>query len=438
LLGASGAVVPRSLHAETRTAAELTPEAVWEAIDAAKDGDTVELPAGTALWSKGWNTGHSAKMKAIIIQGAGIDKTIIGDDRPRPDAAPFVLLGVEGKPFRVTGITFDGTGFPNAGNWGGLMTISGTCKNFRIDHCKFKNADHMLEISGDTYGLIDHCYFDGEESHGGNVQPIVFSGPGAANYSKPLSLGTDQAAFFEDNEVYIAATAGASGKRSGNNPWIAPNDGARIVIRHNKIVNAELEIYRPGRNKQYGCQQCEIYDDQFSVVDGTSQIIMAIGAGVAIVFNNTATGASYWKPPAIALRNERAWRDLPGFPKADGKIPTDGNQIPAGQLGAGYPCFGQVGWATNVGGKFERTPCYAWNNTLNGKPLLMDVDFRAEANERATIKEGREFFNEKPPEGYYKPYLYPHPLQKEETWDALMKSAAAAGSGGSTAPQGKP
>jgi len=410
LVAASG-VRPVVARAETRTAAALTPEAVWEAIDAAQDGDTVQLPAGTAVWSKGWNSGHGAKMKAITIQGAGIDKTILHDGRNEPGGPPFMLLGVEGKPFRVTGITLDGTGYRNAGNWGGLMTLRGTCKNFRIDHCKFKNTDCMLGIQGDTYGLVDHCSFEATESHGGNVQPVSFSGPGAPNYRKPLTLGTDQAMYFEDNDVYIAKSAGASGRRSGNNPWIAPHGGSRIVIRHNKIVNAELEIYRPGLNKLYGSQTAEIYDNQFSVDDGTSQIIMCIGAGTAMVFNNTATGTSYWKPPAIMLRNERAWRDLPGFPKADGKQPDDGNQIPAGQLGAGYPCFGQVGWATNVDGIFKPTPCYAWNNTLNGMPLRMAVDHRVQANEATTIKEGREFFNEKPPAGYYKPYVYPHPLQ---------------------------
>ena len=137
------AYCPKAVRAETRTAAALTPEAVWEAIDAAKDGDTVQLPAGTAVWTKGWNTGHGAKMKAITIQGAGMDKTVICDrSQPATDCVPFELLGVEGKPFRVTGITFDGTGSHDAAARGAdSMSISGTCKNFRIDHCKFKNAN---------------------------------------------------------------------------------------------------------------------------------------------------------------------------------------------------------------------------------------------------------------------------------------------------------
>ena len=70
----------------------------------------------------------------------------------------------------------------------------------------------------------------------------------------------------------------------------------------------------------------------------------------------------------------------------------------------------------------------------------MEVDSRADANEAATIKEGREFFNEKPPEGNYKPYVYPHPLQADKAWDALMKSAAAGVASGDplTDPASKP
>jgi hypothetical protein len=402
-------------YAENRAAAELTPEAVWAAIDAAQDGDTVVLPPGTAVWTKGWNAGHLAKMKAITIRGAGIDKTIICDNRSERsgDNVPFKLDGVEGKPFRVTGITFDGTGYPNAGVYEGMMQINGDCKNFRVDHCKFKNSNRMMKINGDTYGLVDHCYFEATQYKGANAQTIWIDGPGIANYAKPLSLGTADAIYFEDNEVLFSPEVIDP---TGNNPWIVPYDGARVVIRHNTIVNSQLEIYRPGISQGlYGSQSAEIYDNAFLAVclrPYRPQGFIFIGAGVAIVFNNTVTGKTY-NCRQLELRNERAWRDLPGFPKADGTIPTDGNQIPAGELGAGYPCFGQVGWATNVGGMFKPTPCYAWNNTFNGQPLPMQVTRRAEANEAATIVEGRDFFNEKPPAEYYTPYVYPHPLQRE-------------------------
>ncbi|MCY2995970.1 MAG: hypothetical protein NTY19_50185 [Planctomycetota bacterium] len=229
LLVVADGLLPRTVRAETRTAAALTPEAVWEAINAAKDGDIVQLPEGTAVWKKGWNANHWAKMKAITIQGAGIDKTIIRTDTTTaPGDKSFVINGVEGKPFRITGITFDGTGFPTAGTWAGEVVISGNCKNFRVDHCKF--------------------------------------------------LG---------------------------------------------------------------------------ICDGTN--------------------------------------------------PIDGNEIPAGQRGAGHPAFGQPGRATDADGDgvFEPSPCYAWNNTLNGAQLNMVLRPWANpehaAKQAEHVKEGRDFFNEAPP-----------------------------------------
>ncbi|MFI5380510.1 MAG: hypothetical protein ACHRHE_14530 [Tepidisphaerales bacterium] len=279
----------------------------------------------------------------------------------------------------------------------------------------------MLMIGGggdhETYGLVDHCQFDGELSHGGCVQPVYYAGPGDPNYRKPLSLGTAQAMYFEDNEVNLKGTVA-----TGDNPFFVGINAARVVIRHNKIVNAEIEIYGPGQRK-YGCQSAEIYDNQFATVGGGRPGgPIFINAGVALVVNNTVTG---YDCRVIELTNHRAFMEMPPFGKADGKNPLDGNQIPAGQAGAGYPCLGQVGWATNIDGVFKPTPCYAWNNTRNGAKFLMAVTNR-NPNVLATIKEGREFFNEKPPEEHYKPYTYPHPLQGG--WEKLMKSAAGSAS----------
>jgi hypothetical protein len=418
---------PITVRAETRKAAALTPEAAWEAVNAARDGDTVELPAGTAVWKKGWSTGRWAKMKAITIQGAGIDKTIIRDGTSR-DAGdePFVIKGVEGKPFRITGITFDGTDLPDAGVWAGAIVIEGNCKNFRVDHCKFLNMDRMITISGDTYGLIDHCSFQVLKKNR-LAQTIYCMGPGKVSFTRPLILGTAQAVHFEDNEARFSPEVVDP---TGNNPWIVPYHGARVVIRHNKIINTQLEIYRV-RPGAYGCRSAEIYDNAFStegVKKGRPQGHIMISGGVVVAFNNTVTGTTY-NTRSIELSHDRAFQPIGEFGVCDGKNPLDGNRIPAGQKGAGYPALGQPGGATYVGGKgvLTPTPCYAWNNTFNGAKLNMTLRRwpkpEQTARQAEVVMEGRDFFNEKPPAKYYRPYVYPHPLQ--DGWEALMKSVAA-------------
>src|SRR5271155_3709150 len=85
----------RLAMAATHTAQDLTPDAVLAAIRAAQDGDTVQLPAGTSVWSKGWNTGVWLPMKSITVSGAGIDKTIIVDNTSTSAGdEPFFLKAV--------------------------------------------------------------------------------------------------------------------------------------------------------------------------------------------------------------------------------------------------------------------------------------------------------------------------------------------------------
>ena len=417
--------LPTTVRAEIRVAAALTPEAVWDAIDAAKDGDVVQLPAGTAVWKRGWNSGHWAKMKAITIQGAGIDETIIRTDTTTaPGDKAFVLNGVEGKPFRITGITFDGTGFANAGTWAGEVVINGNCKNFRVDHCKFLNMDHMMTITGDTFGLVDHCKFHALKKNR-LAQTIYCQGPGKVAFTRPLTLGTAQAVYFEDNEVRFSPEVVNT---DGNNPWIVPYSGARVVIRHNTIVNSQLEIYRV-RPGALGSQSAEIYDNTFSAEGlkmGRPQGFIFIAGGVALVFNNKVMGTTF-NTRTIQVSHERSFGPIGEFGICDGTNPIDGNQIPAGQKGAGYPAFGQPGRATDADGDgvFEPSPCFAWNNTLNGAKLNMVLrpwaNHEHEAKQAEHVKEGRDFFNEKPRPEYYRPYIYPHPLQKGA---ALLSSQA--------------
>ncbi len=127
------------------------------------------------------------------------------------------------------------------------------------------------------------------------------------------------------------------------------------------------------------------------------------------------------------------WNDLqhphdPGQPReivwpigefgiCDGTNPIDGNQVPAGQKGAGYPAFGQPGRATDADGDgvFEPSPCYAWNNTLNGAKLNMVLrpwaNPSTRRNRQSTSRKDGISSTRSPSPEYYKPYIYPHPLQ---------------------------
>ena len=162
---------------------------------------------------------------------------------------------MEGKPFRITGspsterVSQCRTVYP-------LMQINENCKNFRIDHCKFRTADQMIEINGVGDGLGTIARLTAMQSNGSNVQTIWIRGPGIApNYRKPLSLGTADAIYFEDNEVYKPVADGQT--RPATIPD-GPTNGARVVIRHNTLVNSQLEIYRPGVMKGFhGCQSAE-------------------------------------------------------------------------------------------------------------------------------------------------------------------------------------
>jgi hypothetical protein len=231
----------------------------------------------------------------------------------------------------------------------------------------------------------------------------------------------------EDNDVRLSPEVVNT---DGNNPWIVPYGGARVVIRHNTIVNSQLEIYRV-RPGALGCQSSEIYDNTFSAEGlkmGRPQGFIFIAGGAALVFNNTVMGTTY-NTRTIQVSHERSFGAFGEFGICDGTNRMDGNQIPAGPKGAGYPAFGQPGRATHADGDgvLEPAPCYAWNNALNGAKLNMALrpwaNHEHEAKQAEHVKEGRDFFNEKPRPEYYRPYIYPHPLQ--EGWGASGKSATA-------------
>ena len=64
--------------AATIQASNCSRDAVLSAVNSARDGDIVVIPAGNCTW----NSTVSISDKSITLQGAGIDRTVITDGIP--------------------------------------------------------------------------------------------------------------------------------------------------------------------------------------------------------------------------------------------------------------------------------------------------------------------------------------------------------------------
>jgi hypothetical protein len=363
-------------NARTVEAADCSQQKVQKAIDAAMDGDIVLVPAGSAVWTTSQENrpavviSAKGREKQITLQGAGIGKTVITDATGSQcfqvvlkTSETGIYRGVRDKAFRITGFTFKGTG-DNA-----LISTTGYTK-WRIDHCQFENNGRSLWVSG--IGLIDHCTFD-KKDNGQSifVSHMDFAGKdhGDGSWSSPLSLGTEKAVYIEDCKFkYYAQKPNAA---------LDGCFGARVVFRHNTLVNAHVAVHgteSSGRGRSI--RSYEIYDNSFT-----------LEARAFVLATNYRSRDSY-----------------PPWGKCDGSNKWDGNEE-----SNGYPAIDQIGRSTDSGRGTpqQHDPLYEWDNTLNGANADIAVSGGPEV--QAHIKEGRDYRNDTSRPDYA-PYVYPHPL----------------------------
>ena len=138
---ASGAAQATMINARSLSLTDVS-----NAIASAADGDTVIVPAGTAVW-------HSTLTvaKGITLQGqtttdstngTAVDNTIIQDSdaRRRPGGYPFITVESQpGKSYRITGLTFDG-GSATTTNYNGAVQLAGNSHSVRLDHVNFRHV----------------------------------------------------------------------------------------------------------------------------------------------------------------------------------------------------------------------------------------------------------------------------------------------------------
>lgn len=368
--------------AATYTASSCSQSAVQAAVNSATDGDTVVVPAGTCTWS----AAVSIENKTIILRGAGSGT---GGTKIMHGGGDHTLVSVSagsktGK-MDISGFWFAG----KAATWNGTaMQLYGPdgWKNLRVHHNVF-DGNHPWSIKGSsaTHGLIDHNTFRG------SAYGIMLYGNGARDWATPLTLGTADFFFVEDNTFDFNDFYGNTGA-----PVMDMDSGGRQVFRNNIVRNGMWETHDKARSGLVSANAYEIYNNQFSAVSSKWKGL-DVSAGTGVIWGNSFS--SHYSIPIGAIDYKSF--DPRSVRLCDGTDPADQNV--AGQ--AGWRCQYQIG-SMGEGPTAYGYPLYVWANTANGAAVGMrctDGCNHVQAN--------RDFINSPSAKPGYAPYTYPHPLQ---------------------------
>jgi hypothetical protein len=289
----------------------------------------------------------------------------------------------------VTGFWFSGSANSNWWN-GSAMIFSGPdgWKNLRIHHNIF-DGNYPWTMKGDsaTHGLIDNNTFRGR------AYGIFLTGKGKSEWAAPLTLGTGDFFFIEDNNFDFDDFYGVTGA-----PVVDLNNGSRQVFRHNTIRNGMWETHDMARSGMPSAHAYELYNNTIS--SGTQKWkAFDVSAGTGVIWGNTISG-SYSVP--IGALDYKTF-DPRGIRRCDGTDPADKN-VPGE---SGWICQYQIG-SHGEGATAVSMPVYLWANTINGAAANMQC-----TDGCSHLKDGRDFINGTTKPGYT-PYRYPHPLQSGE------------------------
>jgi hypothetical protein len=280
-------------YGATVTAASCSAADVQTALNSASAGDTIVIPPGTCRWTTPvtWNAPPN-----VILKGAGSqtvvgggDATVIIDDLNRSGYDQGVLnIGTNSSgTFRMTGITFRGSGNAPALTYNGSVRIGGSGQQVRLDHLHIENLHYTgILVSGQIYGVIDHSLFD---FSAGTALRFYASGwggqsEGDGSWADATTLGSNRFVFVEDN-VFNGAPNGGGVQDS--------YQGSRFVIRHNKIVNAGLQTHPTGGSgRARGTRAFEVYGNTATTTQNQFNFFF-ISSGTGVIWGNSVpTGYS--------------------------------------------------------------------------------------------------------------------------------------------------
>lgn len=304
---------------------------VATAVAAARDGDTVSVPAGSATWATPLTI-----TKLIQLVGAGGDvpsssgNTIIAGNAgitiklPREAPSSFVYS------FRLSGFEFRGQGnldFSGISAASQNPLVLGCVSRFRMDHCYFNYPDWRTRFDN-LLGVVDHCTFIRAQ------QPFIVSHtnwtpPGQAtpsayalgSWADDPYWGTEKFLYFEDCKIVF--TNPALGVQYGPDA----DAGARFVIRNSTLINSGVTGHGTEGQANRGTKQLDLYDNLIkyttditgATIQGTAKSMSQIRSGTWLFHDNKCFNVTSGPPFQLyrTSRPEKDWGPANGMNRYD-------------------------------------------------------------------------------------------------------------------------
>src|SRR5438093_4062766 len=302
----AGICASSELHAATISAASVSSTDVSAAILAAKDGDTIALPAGSAVWNS-----PVTCTRAVTFVGAGTNNTLIFSTMSTGGGDPsamslLILYGPQDQVSRVANIQFIGS---YGGGDGGCAILAGTGP-VRIDHCVISNFN--FGVYSTSTGVIDHVTF---ANNFVNVRSYG-SGTGAWNWQNlyPIPFDSLNYLFVEDCSFMFDSRTASS---RGYHAIASSGQGSSYVVRHCTIISTAdqfgpaFDWHGDNGDGTHGNLSSQVYANNF-IISGSSSMDKFVDArgGEGLVYSNTVVGSS---TRGIAVREEHP-SDFPNDP----------------------------------------------------------------------------------------------------------------------------
>jgi len=418
---------------------------VQAAIDAARSGDTVAIPACNVTWT----SRVSISGKALTLQGSGATTSSRGAGTFGTHITAGSLSTLEVSASAANFVTVKGMEFiGSVSGTGSVISIDGTTNGtvgFRITNVKFTSVKTSKAISvyDLTYGLIDHVTI---QKSGVIVKGVEIVGSeedaGYAAWKVPLERGTNKAVYIEDSVFdYDDYPDGAY---DGYN-------GSRVVFRYNSLYNTAPGAHGTDSGGHRSLMDQVIHNnDYYNTTEENIEAGRTRGGGV-LYYNNTLQSGSWGGFNLINYRSCEGYAGQGSWELCDGTnwkvqspdyigMSTSGDTMfcsvsrdtlctsnancPAGETCTsffdgptnGYPCRDQPGRVTQQ----MLSPIYSWGNSaaldpgvFPSKPPCPRLDGTGATGD---IQKNRDFYNasslsDARSKGLtYTEYVYPHPL----------------------------